>query len=244
MNGGPAMVRMLAYAGVDIAIAQAPHTALQDGRGGISMGSRTLLIDGSSTSSPDGGIEHPPVTPYHVIYMSDESVANPPTSHINFATGGETLSTISGRTASVIAKFAAAPALNVLTLQLGQNDFVATGPYANKVTAWVTDVRALLATYRKGAGSKLLKIGLTTQNPRNDPTFLGTRAAVNTAIRALVTGGYADFLIDWATDPTFGQDADVGDNTKYPDGTHPSQANQNNMEALYYRPALNALEMA
>ena len=30
-----------------------------------------------------------------------------------------------------------------------------------------------------------------------------------------------------------GRDADVGDITKYPDGIHPSQANRNNMEALY-----------
>jgi lysophospholipase L1-like esterase len=142
---------------------------------------------------------------------------------------------LAGATQSVIEKFAAAPALNILTLQLGQNDFIATGPYANNVAGWVTDVRALLATYRTGAGSKLLKIGLTTQNPRNDATFLGTRAAVNTAIRALVTGGNADFLIDWAVDLTYGQDADVSDAAKYPDGTHPSQANQNNMEALYYR---------
>ena len=58
---------------------------------------------------------------------------------------------------------------------------------------------------------------------------------MNTAIRALVTGGNADFLIDWAVDLTYGQDADVSDAAKYPDGTHPSQANQNNMEALYYR---------
>jgi lysophospholipase L1-like esterase len=206
------------------------------------MPSRTLLIDGSSTSSPNGGIEQPPVTPYHVIYMSDPCDIDRPTCHINFATGGETLSTIAGRARSVIEKFAAAPALNILTLQLGQNDFVATGPYANNVTGWVTDVRALLATYQTGAGSKLLKIGLTTQNPRNDATFLGTRAAANTAIRALVTDGSADFLIDWAADPAYGQHADVSDTAKYPDGTHPSQANQNNMEALYYRPALNALE--
>jgi hypothetical protein len=205
------------------------------------MLSRTLLIDGSSTSSPDGGIAQPPVTPYHVIYMSDVCDVNRPTCHINFAMGGETLSTISGRTASVLAKFAPAPALNVLTLQLGQNDFVIDGPYANNVAGWVTDVQALLATYRTGAGSNLLKIGLTTQNPRNDTTFLGTRSAVNTAIRALVTDGNADFLIDWAVDPTYGRDADVNDATKYPDGVHPSQANQNNMEALYYRPALDAL---
>jgi hypothetical protein len=64
-------------------------------------------------------------------------------------------------------EFAAVPVLNIFTLQLGQNDFIATGPYANDVAGWVTDVRALLATYRTGAGSKLL-IGLTTQNPRSD----------------------------------------------------------------------------
>src|SRR4051794_38748552 len=98
------------------------------------MPSIALLIDGSSSSSPDGGLVHSPVTPYHVIYMSDVCDINRPTCHINFATGGEKLSTIRDRTASVIAKFAAAPALNVLTLQLGQNDFVSDGPYANNVT--------------------------------------------------------------------------------------------------------------
>ena len=201
--------------------------------------SKNLLIDGSSTSSPDGGIVQPPVTPYHEIYMCDMSAVNRPTSHTNFAEGGETLITISGRTAKVIAAFAPAPELNILTLQLGQNDFVTGGPYANNVAGWVTDVQALLATYRTGAESNLLKIGLTTQNPRNDSTFLGTRAAVNTAIRGLVRGGNVDFLIDWAIDPTYGQDTDVSDAAKYPDGVHPSQANQNNMEALYYRPALS-----
>ena len=151
------------------------------------------------------------------------------------------LSDISGRAASVIRDFSDAPALNILTLQLGQNDFIATGPYANDVSRWVTDVQTLLVAYRTGAGGKFLKIGLTTQNPRNDPTFLSTRTAVNNAIRGLVKEGYADFLVDWAADPMYGQDADVSDPTKYPDGTHPSQANRNNMEALYYRPALNAL---
>lgn len=200
-----------------------------------------LLVDGSSTSAPDGGLAQSPVTPYHVIYMSDASAINRPTSHVNFATGGETLSVISGRAATLIANFAAPPMVNILTLQLGQNDFIAGGPYANKVAAWVSDVEALLATYRAGAGGNLLKIGLTTQNPRNDATFLGTRGAVNAAIRTLVSNGNADFVIDWALDPAYSQDADVNDVTKYPDGVHPSQANQQNMEALYYRPALNAL---
>ena len=85
------------------------------------MSSRTLLIEGSSTSSPNGGIAQPPVTPYHVIYMNDASVVDRPACHFNFATGGETLDVISGRSANVIEKFAAAPVLNILTLQLGQN---------------------------------------------------------------------------------------------------------------------------
>jgi lysophospholipase L1-like esterase len=202
------------------------------------MVSRTLLVEGSSTSSPDGGLSQTPVTPYHVVYMSDPAAINPPISHTNFATGGETLADISKRVAKVITAFAVPPTLNVLTLQLGQNDFVADGPYANNVARWIADVETLIASYR-GAGN--VKIGLTTQNPRNDPTFLGTRPAVNAAIRALVTSGKADFLVDWAIDPTYSQDADVTDTAKYPDGTHPSQANQNNMEALYYRLALDGL---
>lgn len=204
------------------------------------MVSRALFVEGSSTSSPNGGVPEPPVTPYHVIYMSDPCAVKP-TRHINFAAGGETLSTIRGRVAHVIARFDAAPAQNVLTLQLGQNDLVAGGPYADKVATWVADVQALLAAYRAGAGPNLLKIGLATQNPRNDATFLLTRAAVNAAIRALVRSGDADFLIDWAADPAYGLDGCVSDITKYADGIHPSQANQDNMEARYFRPALNAV---
>jgi hypothetical protein len=49
------------------------------------MPSRTLLIDGSSTSSPNGGIVQPPMTPYHVIYMSDQSDVNRPTCHSRMA---------------------------------------------------------------------------------------------------------------------------------------------------------------
>jgi hypothetical protein len=106
------------------------------------------------------------------------------------------LSDISGRAAIVITDFSDAPALNILTLQLGQNDFIATGPYVNDVARWVTDVQTLLVSYRTGAGGTLLKIGLTTQNPRNDATFLGTRTAVNNAILGLVKDGYADFLVE------------------------------------------------
>jgi hypothetical protein len=61
------------------------------------MVSRTLLVEGSSTSSPDGGLPHAPVTPYHAIYMSDPATINPPITHTNFASGGETLADISKR---------------------------------------------------------------------------------------------------------------------------------------------------
>ena len=204
------------------------------------MVSRTLLVEGSSTSSPDGGLPHAPVKPYHAIYMSDPATINPPITHTNFASGGETLADISKRVPDVITAFAAPPTVNVLTLQLGQNDFVGGGPYANNVAGWIADVETLIGSYR-AAVNNLVKIGLTTQNPRNDPTFLGTRSAVNAAIRTIVKNGKADFLIDWAIDPTYSQDADVTNPAKYPDGTHPSQANQKNMEALYYRAALDEL---
>ena len=92
------------------------------------MVSRTLLVEGSSTSSPDGGLPHAPVTPYHAIYMSDPATINPPITHTNFASGGETLADISKRVPDVITAFAAPPTVNVLTLQLGQNDFVVAVP--------------------------------------------------------------------------------------------------------------------
>jgi hypothetical protein len=44
----------------------------------------------------------------------------------------------------------------------------------------------------------------------------------------------------WITSAGSGRNA-TNTIIKYPDGIHPSQANQNNMEALYYRPALNVL---
>ena len=93
---------------------------------------------------------------------------------------------------------------------------------------------------RSGVGSPC-EIGISTHNPRNEITFNANRAMADPALRLFPSQGKCDFVVDWAADPTWGPDAAAANQTFYPDGTHPSQDGQSNMEANYFRPALNAL---
>ena len=53
--------------------------------------------------------------------------------------------------------------------------------------------------------------------------------------------GKCDFVVDWGVGPDVGPDAAGFNSALYPDGIHPGQAGQNNIEALYFRPKLKFL---
>lgn len=87
---------------------------------------------------------------------------------------------------------------------------------------------------------KLVRLGIWTHNPRNDSAFYANRAITDPALRRFPIEGKCDFVVDWAADPTWGPDSAAANQALYPDGTHPSQAGQNNMEAEYFRPVLDS----
>jgi hypothetical protein len=191
---------------------------------------RHLIVEGSSSSVDGGGAG---TTSYHTLYLphaiqqSDQQC---------FATDGALLSDMLGRQSSVTAAFK--DGLNILFIHAGQNDLRSTD-----ASVWLTSFSNYLATFRDAIRSsgKLVQLGISTHNPRNEKPFNDNRAIADPALRLFPSQGKCDFVVDWAADPTWGPDAAAANQTFYPDGTHPSQDGQSNMEANYFRPALNAL---
>jgi hypothetical protein len=194
------------------------------------MAVRHLIVEGSSSSVDNGGAG---TISYHTLYLSH---AIEETDQQCFATDGAVLSDMRTRQSSVIAAFR--DGLNILFIQGGQNDLMTMD-----ASVWLTDFSAYLATFRAAISSsgKVVRLGIATHNPRNDPTFNADRVIADAALRLFPSQGKCDFIVDWAIDPAWGPDAAAANQTLYPDGTHPSQAGQSNMEACYFRPVLNAL---
>ena len=191
---------------------------------------RHLIVEGSSSSVDKGGAG---TTSYHTLYLPH---AIQETDQQCFATDGATLSDMVARQSSVIAAFKDGP--NILFVQGGQNDLLSTAP-----SVWLTNFSSYLAAFREAIKSsgKLVLLGIATHNPRNDTAFNANRAVADTALRLFPSQAKCDFVVDWASDPDWGPDAAAANPAFYPDGTHPSQAGQSNMEAKYFRPALNSL---
>jgi lysophospholipase L1-like esterase len=193
---------------------------------------RHLVIEGSSSSVDNGGAG---TISYHTLYLPH---AIQKTVQQCFATDGALLSHMLARQSSVIAAFE--DGLNVLFIQAGQNDLLSTDP-----SVWLTNFSAYLATFQAAieASGKLVRLGISTHNPRKDDTFNANRAIADPALRLFPSQGKCDFVVDWAIDPTWGHDSAATNQTLYPDGTHPSQAGQSNMEANYFRPVLNSIPL-
>jgi lysophospholipase L1-like esterase len=191
---------------------------------------RHLIVEGSSSSVDNGGAG---TISYHTLYLPR---AIQETDQQCFATDGAVLPQMFARQSSVIAALKDGP--NILFIQGGQNDLLTMDP-----SVWLTDFSAYLATFQAAIASsgKLVRLGVSTHNPRNDITFNAHRAFVDSALRFFPSQGKCDFVVDWAVDQTWGPDSAALNQTLYHDGTHPSQAGQNNMEANYLRPILNSL---
>ena len=168
--------------------------------------------------------------------MADLSHAIEQTDQRCFATDGALLTDMLGRQSSVITAFK--DGLNILFIQAGQNDLRSTD-----ASVWLAAFSDYLATFRDAIrrSGQLVKLGISTHNPRNEITFNANRAIADPALRLFPSEGKCDFVVDWAADPAWGPDAAAANQTLYPDGTHPSQGGQSNMETNYFRPTLNAL---
>jgi lysophospholipase L1-like esterase len=191
---------------------------------------RHLIVEGSSSSVDNGGAG---TTSYHTLYLPH---AIQDTDQQCFATDGALLSDMLARQSSVIEALKDGP--NILFIQAGQNDLLLTDP-----SVWLTAFSAYLAKFQEAIRSsgKLVRLGICTHNPRNDINFNTNRAIADQALRLFPSQGKCDFVVDWAADPTWGPDPAAANPALYPDGTHPSQAGQTNMEAKYFRPVLNSL---
>jgi hypothetical protein len=191
---------------------------------------RHLIVEGSSSSVDSGGAR---TTSYHTLYLPH---AIQETDQQCFATDGALLSDMLGRQSSVIAAFK--DGLNILFIQAGQNDLRSTD-----ASVWLTAFSEYLAKFQDAIRSpgKLVRLGISTHNPRNEIPFNANRAIADPALRLFPSEGKCDFVVDWAADPTWGPDVAAANQALYPDGTHPSQAGQSNMETNYFRPALNFL---
>ena len=170
------------------------------------------------------------ITPFICLMPSSKPISNV------FATDGALLSDMLDRQSSVIAAFKDGP--NILFIQAGQNDLRSTD-----ASVWLAAFSDYLAKFRDviKSSSKSVRLGICTHNPRNDINFNANRAIADPALRLFSSQGKCDFVVDWAVDPTWGPDAAAADQKLYPDGTHPSQAGQSNMEMNYFRPVLNSL---
>jgi lysophospholipase L1-like esterase len=186
---------------------------------------RHLIVEGSSSSVDNGGAG---TTSYHTVYLSH---AIEQTDQHCFASDGALLSDMLGRQSSVIAAFK--DGLNILFIQAGQNDLRSTD-----ASVWLTAFSDYLTTFRNAIrrSGHLVKLGISTHNPRNEISFNANRAIADLALRLFPSEGKCDFVVDWAADPTWGPDAAAANQALYPDGTHPSQAGQSNMEANIFAP--------
>ncbi|MGY4513088.1 hypothetical protein [Bradyrhizobium sp. USDA 3650] len=191
---------------------------------------RHLIVEGSSSSVDNGGAR---TTSYHTLYLLN---AIHETSQQCFATDGALLADMLGRQSSVIAAFKDVP--NILFVQAGQNDL-----RSSDASAWLAAFVGYLANFQEAIKSsrKIVQLGISTHNPRNEIIFNVNRAAADAALRRFPDEGKCDFVVDWAADPTWGPDSAAANQVLYPDGTHPSQGGQSNMEANYFRPTLNSL---
>ena len=193
---------------------------------------RHLIVEGSSSSVDNGGAG---TTSYHTLYLPH---AIQETDQQCFATDGAVLADMIARQPAVIAAFK--DEFNILFVQAGQNDLRSTA-----ASVWLTAFSDYLAKFRDAIKSsgKLVRLGISTHNPRNETAFNANRAVADPALRRFPDEGKCDFVVDWAADPTWGPDAAAANQKLYPDGTHPSQAGQSNMEANYFRPVLNSLSL-
>jgi lysophospholipase L1-like esterase len=193
---------------------------------------RHLIVEGSSSSVDGGGAG---TTSYHTLYLPH---AVQETDQTCFATDGALLVDMLGRQSTVVAAFK--DGLNILFIQAGQNDL-----RSMSASMWLPAFSDYLAKFQDAIKSsgKLVRLGISTHNTRNETLFNTKRAIADPALRPFPSEGKCDFVVDWAAHPTWGPDAAAANQTLYPDGTHPSQAGQSNMEARYFRPVPNSLTL-
>ena len=157
---------------------------------------RHLIVEGSSSSVDNGGARTYRITPSTSQTLSTRLVSNALRRMVPL------LADMLGRQSSVIAAFKDVP--NILFVQAGQNDLRSTD-----ASAWLAAFAGYLATFQDAIKSsgKIVQLGISTHNPRNESLFNVNRAIADGALRRFPSEGKCDFVVDWAADPTWGPDS-------------------------------------
>jgi len=155
----------------------------------------------------------------------------------NLAVGGEVYTDLIAREPAINA-LRVTGAINVYWLQPFSNDYPITGGL---------NATCFLAVREHVKRIKLARwiIVLVNQLPRALPEYNEYRNAYqNPTIASIVSGGGADFLMDWGNDPVIGNDAAGTDTSIIGDGIHPTQWTQEYGYASYVVPIMAQIRRA
>lgn len=192
---------------------------------GISLAPARIVIGEGDSLTANGGS----------MYFSSIPATSPKRIGSVKAVSGSTLANLVSRAAVIddMVPTELGSNENALVVQIGTNDLSSID-----AATYITSLQSYLAA-RKLVTQR--KLGIATILPRNNATFNTRRATVNAWITtSAVADGYADFVVDYAADPTYGVDAAAANATHYPDGIHYSAAGGTAMASILTT-ALDAL---
>jgi len=149
-------------------------------------------------------------------YIKLYQLNNLETTFNNLSVGGEVYTDLIARE-SAINELRVTGAINVYWLQPFSNDYPITEGLNSRCFS------AMRAHVERMNLARWI-IVLVNQLPRALPEYNEYRNAYqNPTIASIVSGGGADFLMDWGNDPVIGNDAAGSDTSIIGDGIHPTQ---------------------
>lgn len=170
-----------------------------------------------------------PTTPY--TQLSYDDISTPSDLFHNYATSGSYMVDLRARKATVLASFDATK-LNIISVLIGVNDFIARGAFTNSFFQELKDY----CNEFKAAGWKVI---ICTLLPAvSNATYETQRLATNTSIRN--DSSFYDGLADLAANSIMGQFTSVLDPTYYIDTLHPTQAGMAVLQSVF-EPVLTAI---
>jgi lysophospholipase L1-like esterase len=160
-------------------------------------------------------------------YASKWLVNRPTYTVQNRAVTASTLTSLQGRLSTVLSDDP-----QVFCVMIGTNDLPATDGAAD---TWVENLLTYTDSIRAG-GAKVCVFTLPPKyiagNATATTAYAAERVRVDNAIRAALTAGRIDAVVDLAADPIMGPDAAARDTSLYSDGTHPTTAGYTKIGAV------------
>lgn len=190
----------------------------------MSAVARALVVEGDSITAADPS--------YATLFGPN---ANPKVFGSVYAVGGNTITELQARAASIDALIPPVPGTRKFLLSVLLHNGVPMGSFL-----------ADLAAYCDARRARGYTVIVCTVLPSTSAGFNAARNAANAEIRlwatngSVVPGKHADYICDFAADATIGPDDAASNTTYYSDGTHPTPACQAIMEPVY-RAVINAI---